>query len=136
MYFVNLLLHIVMELSPFQSYLHKNYIHLMNNSFAPDLLSLHSLITTEETTSFWSSIQTFVTSSSTFTLYPPTLSCLCLLSCGEHLAWDLFSFVFCHFWHLLHLLLQCICLNYVNTMFNFFILCAKSKVIKKTNLCT
>jgi hypothetical protein len=27
------------------------------------------------------------------------VSCLCFLSSGEHLAWDLVSFVFRHFWH-------------------------------------
>ena len=37
------------------------------------------------------------------------VSCLCFLSSGEHLAWDIVSFVFRHFWHFPRLLVQCNC---------------------------
>ena len=37
------------------------------------------------------------------------VSCLCFLSRGEHLAWDIVSFVFRHFWHFPRLLVQWNC---------------------------
>jgi hypothetical protein len=53
----------------------------------------------------------FVFSFSAFS-FSLSFHCLCFLSflsSGKHLAWDIVSFVFPHFWHFLHLLVQCNC---------------------------
>ena len=121
--------------SSFKSYLRKTYIHLtivlptlltylvhthlsrLNKYLTFLSLSFHSLClfillvfsSNLPCLCFLSLFLVFVSCLCFLSLFLVFVSCLCFLSSGEHLAWNIVSFVFRHFWHFPRLLVQCNC---------------------------